>query len=146
MKNITYTQDVALVILKNCSSDARFFASVLSEIAKLGVDVDMISQTSPSGGFIDLCFTVTDSDVPKLLRLTAMLKKQQPSVIAKINGNNCKISVSDEDMHRQPGYAADIFNKIASVNAEIRLVTTSETDISVLVVNDYADAILSALK
>ena len=114
-------------------------------IAKEDIDVDMVSQTSPTGGKIDICFTVNDSDIEKLFPLTLLFKKEYPSVSTAINGNNCKISVRDDAMKNSPGYAAEVFSKVASLNAEIRLITTSEVDISLLVVNDYLKPLLEIL-
>lgn len=145
MKNVTFVEDVALIALKNCPSDAAFISKVMTAIGNEGVDVDMVSQTSPTGGKIDIFFTVNDSDIEKIFPLTLLFKKEYPEVSTAINGNNCKISVQDDDMKNTPGYAARVFEKVASVNAEIRLVTTSEVDISLLVVNSYLKPLLEIL-
>lgn len=145
MKTVTFLEDVALVSLKNCPADADFISRVLTMIADENIDVDMVSQTSPTGGKIDICFTVSDSDIEKLFPLTLLFKKEYPSVSTAINGNNCKISVHDDAMKNSPGYAAEVFKKVASLKAEIRLITTSEVDISLLVVNDYLKPLLEIL-
>ncbi len=146
MKNVSFIEDVALVTLKGCPADIDFFARVLRMISAAGVNVDMISQTPPSGGHVDMCFTVSDSDVPSLLTVTSALSSQFPSVKTSINGNNCKVAVFDESMANEPGYAAGIFEKAAAAGAEIRLITTSENDISMLIVNDGLYPLLEALK
>lgn len=145
MRKVAYVEDVALVSLQHCPAEVEFFAHVLSAISNEGVDIDMISQSPPSGGHIDVFFTVMDSDVPQLLTVMAGLKKAYPTVRASINGNNSKISVYDDAMRQQPGYAAEVFAAAASVGAEIRLVTTSEVDISLLVVNSYVQDLVDKL-
>lgn len=146
MRTVTYIEDIALVTLKNCPCDIAFFADVLNKTAENGVDVDMISQTPPSGGHVDMCFTVADNDVPALLTVTASISANYPSVKTSINGNNCKVAVFDDEMVGTPGYAAKVFAKAAAAGAEIRLITTSEKEISMLIVNDGLDPLLDALK
>lgn len=145
MKTITYVEDIALVTLKNCPSDVGFFAEVLEKTAKADVNVDMISQTPPSGGCVDFCFTVSDNDLPSLLSVTASVSKSYPAIKTSVNGNNCKVAIFDDDMAVTPGYAADIFKKAAVAGAEIRLITTSEKEISLLIVNGGLDALLENL-
>lgn len=146
MKHVSFVEDVALVSLTGCPNDVGFFADVLKKVADRGVDVDMISQTPPSGGQVEFSFTTADADIPLLMGLTASLKDARPDVHLSINGNNCKVSIADEDMAGKPGYAADVLARAASVGAEIRLITTSETVISLLIVNDGLAPLLDALK
>lgn len=145
MKTVTYVEDIALVTLKNCPSDIGFFAEVLEKTAKAEVNVDMISQTPPSGGTVDMCFTVSDSKLPSLLSVSASISKNYPSVKMSVNGNNCKVAVFDEEMATTPGYAAEIFKRAAKAKAEIRLITTSEKEISLLIINDSLDTLLEEL-
>lgn len=145
MKTVTYVEDIALVTLKNCPSDIGFFTEVLEKTAKADVNVDMISQTPPSGGSVDMCFTVSDSDLPSLLSVSASISKTYPSVKMSVNGNNCKVAIFDEDMAVTPGYAADVFKKAAKAGTEIRLITTSEKEISLLIVNGGLDALLDEI-
>ena len=146
MKKIGYIEDVALVTVKDCPSDIGFFSSLLFAVAQKGVDVDMISQTPPSGGKVDLFFTVYDSDVPSLLSAFSSVTGKYPFVKMSINGNNCKVTVFDEEMIGRPGYAADVFDKASKAGVDIRLIATSESDISMLIVNDGLYPLLDALK
>ena len=145
MKTVTHIEDVALVTLKNCPSDISFIANILIKTAEKGVDVDMISQTPPSGGCVDMCFTVADNDIPSLLTVTASVTAEYPNVKTSVNGNNCKVVIFDDAMAGTPGYAADVFKKATEAGAEIRLITTSEKEISLLIVNSGLDALLSSL-
>lgn len=136
MRKVSYIEDVALVSLSGCPADIGFFSEVLTRVAEQGVDVDMITQTPPSGGQVGFCFTLADADVPALLKVTASLASAYPGVKTSINGNNCKVSVSDEEMVSHPGYAADLLSRAAAAGVEVRLITTSESDLSLLIVND----------
>ena len=93
----------------------------------------MISQTAPLGGRISLSFTVGGEDVGGVLELLAKLREKNPELKSDISTGNCKISIYGESMRDIPGVAADTFNIIAELNVDIRLITTSEVDISLLV-------------
>ena len=49
-------------------------------------------------------------------------------------------------MKGHPGVAAKVFAAAASVGCDIRMITTSETDISLLVVKPDVDATVNAIK
>lgn len=136
MRKVSFVEDMALVTLLGCPAEIGFFAEVLAQVAAKGVDVDMITQTPPSGGKVEMCFTLADDDVPVLLTVTSALSNRYPSVKTSVNGNNCKVSVCDDEMVGKPGYAADLFRRAANANVEVRLITTSENDVSLLIVND----------
>lgn len=130
---IIATEDVALVTLRNSPADIHFIAHAFLEIAKKGVNVDMISQTTPAGNLINLSFTVSDSQIGMILEVCAMLRKEKPQIKTDISSGNCKISLSGEAMRTIPGVAARVFDTLAETGADIRIITTSEVDISILI-------------
>lgn len=136
MKNvtdITVREDVALVTLKNSPADMSFISKVFKLISKNSVNVDMISQTAPIGGRINLSFSINGADIGKVLELFAQLRDENPELKTDISAGNCKISIFGEGMRNSPGVAADTFEIIAKLGVDIRLITTSEVDISILV-------------
>ncbi len=130
---ITATEDVALVTLRRSPADIRFIAHVFSEIAKRGVNVDMISQTTPVEDRINLSFTVPDSRLDAILDVCAALRKETPELKTDISSGNCKLSLSGDAMRSLPGVASKVFDTLADSGADIRIITTSEVDISILI-------------
>jgi aspartate kinase len=129
---ITTTNDITLITLQNCPADLKFLAGVFHDIAEFGVDVDMISQAPAKGAFTSVSFTISDNDLGKILTFTSELHdKYQLKTI--VSSGNCKISVYDAGMKNSPGVAAEVFRAAAIVETDIRLITTSEVDISLLV-------------
>ncbi len=142
---ITTTADITLVTLQNCPSELKFVAGVFEKIGSLGVDVDMISLAPSHGAFTSISFTISDADLVKILNFTAEVR-EKGNVKAIVSSGNNKISVYDEGMKQLPGVAAEVFKAAASSGADIRLITTSEVDISLLVTAaDFAEA-LKAIK
>lgn len=146
MPIITVTEDITLITLQNCPADIRFIDSVFEQIAKNGINVDMISITPPQGSCTNLSFTVNDELLGEILEYTASLREQAREVKAIVSSGNCKISIRDEEMENEPGVAAAVFAAVAAVNADIRIITTSEIQISLLITKADANIAAKAIR
>ena len=107
----------------------------------MGVDVDMISLSPAQSSRTNLSFTINDDDLVKILSYTSKL--DDGAVKSVVSSGNCKISVNDEAMINCPGVAAKVFAGAAKAHTEIRLITTSESQISMLVTKSDFDAVYS---
>lgn len=88
-----------------------------------------------------MSFTVADNDLGKILNFTTSLHDES-NIKAIVSSGNCKISVYDEHMKNQPGVAAGVFSAVSRIDADIRIITTSEVDISLLVTSaDFPEAV-----
>ena len=63
-----------------------------------------------------------------------------------VSSSNVKISVYGEAMRIESGVAAKVFQAAASVGADIRLITTSEADISLLITKADYQQIVDAIE
>jgi aspartokinase len=129
---ITTSNDITLITLQNCPSDLTFIANVFHKISSFGVNVDMISMAPTHGAFTSISFTISDNDLGKILSFTSDLHDNS-NIKTIVSSGNCKISVYDQGMVNAPGVAAGVFSAAATVNTDIRIITTSEVDISLLV-------------
>ena len=141
---VTTSGDITLVTLQNCPSELAFTADIFTKIGELGNDVDMISLAPAHGAYTSDSFTISDSSLDKILAFTSELH-EHANVKTIVSSGNSKISVYDPNMKNCPGVAAKVFQAASSVETDIRLITTSEVDISLLVTaadaNDTIDAI-----
>ncbi len=138
--------DTTLVTLTNMPNDIAAIAQVFQEVAKAGINVDMICQTPPYKDVQDLSFSIGDEDLPKALSVTAALQKQFPHVKTDVNAGNTKLSFFGEAMREQPGVAADIFSVLAQNGIAVKLITTSERHVSVLIDAQDVDPAMTAAK
>lgn len=141
---ITVTNDVTLVTLQNITADMNFIASIFEDVAKLDIDVDMISLTPVQGATTSVSFTVKDDDMVLLLTYIAKLKEQTIKPI--VSSGNAVISVFDEEMENTPGVAAKIFRAISDASGEIGIITTSEVQVSLLVTKAVFDKTYDAIQ
>lgn len=133
IQKLTVAEDVALVTFRNSPADMKFVSNVFDRIAKKGINVDMISQTAPISDRISLSFTISEDDLGALMEIFALFRVDYPQIKYDITGGNCKISLYGEPMRFTPGVAAEVFDLIAGLNTDVRIITTSEIDISILI-------------
>ena len=141
---INVYDDVTLVILQNIPADIEFVTGVFEKIAEMDIDVDMISLNPAQSSLTSLSFTIKDDDLVKLLSFTSTLNDEKIKPI--VSSGNCKISINDAGMENCPGVAAKIFGGVAKVRTDIRLITTSEAQVSLLVTKSDSDSALAALQ
>ncbi len=144
--NIFVTEDVTLFSLCDAPADIAHMAEVFKMIADAGIDVDMISQFPLSGASSGFSFTVNDSDFVSVLSIASELRNRSPKTKISVSSGNCKITVSGEEMRGTPGVSAAVFNAVASVDADVRMITTSEIEIAMLVVKSDVDEVIEAIK
>jgi len=143
---LTVTEDVTLISLHDSPANIDVISGIFEKISQAGIDVDMISQTPPNGAHSSLSFTVGGDDFGGILEIAAELRKINPDLKISVSSGNCKIAVFSDEMNGTPGIASAVFNAAASVNADIRMITTSEVDISMLVVKADLDSVVNAIK
>ena len=142
--SIAVSDDITLITLHNIPADIDFVSEVFENIAEMGVDVDMISLSPVQSSKTSLSFTVNDDDLMKILGYTSKLNDGTIKPI--VSSGNCKISINDPGMENCPGVAAKVFKSAAKVGTDIRLITTSETQISLLVTKSDFDSAYAAIQ
>lgn len=144
--NIFITEDVTLFSLYDAPADISHMAEVFSMIAKAGIDVDMISQFPLSGSSSGFSFTVSDNDFVPVLSIASEVRAKSPKTKVSVSSGNCKITVSGEAMRGTPGVSARVFKAVSSVSADVRMITTSEIEIAMLVVKSDVDEVVAAIE
>ncbi len=129
----TVISDVALITLDKIPNDIRTVSEIFSSIAKHEINVDMIAQSPSYSGVVNISFSIPSKDLSKAIATLAKFKKDIPQLRLDVDSNNTKVSVFGEGMRNIPGVAANLFTILASNDIDIKLVTTSEIDISYLV-------------
>ena len=129
---VSSISEITLVTLQNCPVNPSFTAEIFSGIADAHVNIDMISQAPNHGDLTSLSFTIMDDDLGRILTFLSDLKHSS-AIKPIISSGNCKINVHDVAMKNTPGMASRVFTAVAAVNTDLRLITTSDVDISILV-------------
>jgi Aspartokinases len=142
---ITTLDNITLVTIQSFPADVASISQIFEEISKYNINIDMISMAPTHGAYTTLSFTISDDDLVDMLAFTTSLKSKL-NVNVIVSSVNHKISVYDESMKDTPGIAASVFQAISFTNADIRLITTSEVEIALLVSEADYDTVLQSLQ
>ena len=142
--NITY--NVALVTVDNLPNNTKLISDIFNVIAQKKINIDMISQVPPFRGTISISFSLPSDDLVNALSALNRFKKDVRDLRIEIDANNTKLQVYGEGMKNIPGVAAKIFTLLADEGVEIKMVTTSEIDISYLIYEKDVDKAIQAIK
>lgn len=146
VSRIDVTEEVALVSFSRIPLDLAFISEIFASFSRNGIILDMISQTAPVGDNCSISFTCLDADMVKVLSVSKDFSTRHPSVVPLVTSGNCKIQLYGEEMRATHGVFARAIAALAKTGIEIKQITTSEVDISILVCAMHLDAALEAVK
>lgn len=141
---ISTVNNITLVTLEGFPAKSDTIAQIFDAISQYEINIDMISMAPTHGAVTTLSFTISDNDLVDILSYVTDLKKKMPIKVI-VSSVNHKISVYDPAMKNTPGIAAKVFCALDSTDADIRLITTSEVEISLLVTEADFDTVYHAI-
>ncbi len=146
VSSINVTYNVALVTIGKLPNDTRLLSDIFNALAKKNINIDMISQAPPFRGSINISFSILSSDLVNALSALNEFRTTAEDLRVEVDADNTKLQVYGEGMRNIPGVAANLFSILANEGIEIKLVTTSETDISYLIYEKDVDKAINAIK
>lgn len=141
MKQFTLSSvdDVVLVTLVNVPNSSEALADIFEAIGENCINVDMICQTAPYKENINLSFTIDQSDLANTLTIVGQLKDKYEELVTEISTGNCKFMIYSELLKTQWGVASRLFKALSQNDLNIKLITTSDVEISILLDNNDFD-------
>lgn len=133
ISHVNITENITLITLIDIPITQKMIAKIFIALAKKDINVDMISQTSPLKGKINLSFTISDADLFPAIQALKDFKSLVLGLRIEVNSNNTKLSLYGEGMKTTPGTAAKTLEVLSENNIDIIMITTSEVDISYLI-------------
>mgnify|MGYP000229219655 CR=1 FL=1 len=118
-------------------------ASIFTALADADINVDMIVQTVGVDGKTDLDFTIptTDWEICK----DVMKRFENDAKNIDYNEAICKVSIVGVGMKSHTGVASKAFTAMAKDNINIRIISTSEIKVSMIIDEKYAELSVRAL-
>ncbi len=145
IKGTAKDTEVTAVTLTDVPDVPGINFKIFSLVSQHKINVDIILQASGRGGNMDVIFTVPqgDADVVKELLEENLALFQAGGV--SIDNTLAKVSIVGAGMQSHFGVAARMFEALADSNINIRMVSTSEIKISVLIQKEDADRAVQAI-
>lgn len=122
-------------------------AKLFGALAQENISVDMIIQSyaRKAANTNDIAFTIEKADLEKTKKVLEKIKTDLNVGTIHIDENIAKVSIVGAGMVDRPGIAATMFETIAKMGVNIKMISTSEIKISCLVEKDDAHKALKAL-
>ena len=146
VSGISQSKDEAKITLLKIADQPGVAAAIFGPLAEAAVNVDMIVQNiSEDGNTTDLTFTVGRVDLDTAV--SVLEKKQDEIGIGEIVADSdvVKISVVGVGMRSHAGVAQKMFQTLADKGINIKVISTSEIKVSVLVAEEYGELAIRAL-
>ena len=137
-------RDVAQISVLGVPGSQSAAYSIFSLLAKNEISVDIILQT-PNVNVIDISFTVSKQDMEAAIQ--ALESNRQNIGFTQITHNDklAKLTVVGAGMASSPGVAAAMFEALHENGIPIRLITTSEIKITVLIDDHNTEKAIQAV-
>ena len=136
---IAYQSNVAKVTVCGVADRPGVAAGLFEPLSAAGINVDTIVQnTSADRTTTDISFTVTTDDLPRALRVIALLDTALGMDQVISDPTLASVSVVGSGMQNTPGYASRMFRILADGGINIDMITTSEIRISCIISRDQA--------
>ncbi len=145
ISGIAFNRDEAKLTILGVPDRPGIAYSILGPVADANIEVDMIIQNIGRDGTTDFTFTVHRNDYERALEI---LREQAGRLGAReVAGDNkiAKLSLVGIGMRSHAGVASKMFQVLAKESINIRMISTSEIKISVVVDEKYLELGVRAL-
>ncbi|MGR3756776.1 MAG: aspartate kinase [Tranquillimonas sp.] len=144
---VAYSRDEAKMTLISVADRPGIAAAIFGPLSEAGVNVDMIVQNISEEGRTDMTFSCPVDQVKRAERAMTDARER-----GEINFHDLvadtevsKVSVVGIGMRSHAGVAAKMFRALRDENINIKVITTSEIKISVLIDRKYMELAVQAL-
>lgn len=144
---VAYSRDEAKMTLVSVADRPGVSAAIFSPLSEAGVNVDMIVQNISEDGRTDMTFSCPTDQVERAKAAVEAAKER-----GEINYHDtvcdtdvAKVSVVGIGMRSHTGVAARMFQALSDEGINIKVITTSEIKVSVLIDRKYMELAVQAL-
>ena len=145
ISGIAFNRDEAKLTVVGVPDVPGVAYKLLGPIADANIDVDMIIQNIANNGTTDFSFTVNRSEYTKAMDILKGIAKGIGA--SDVVGDNkiCKVSAVGVGMRSHPGIASKMFNVLGQEGINIKMISTSEIKISIIVEEKYLELAVRVL-
>ncbi len=144
---VAYSRDEAKMTVISVADRPGIASTIFTALSDEGVNVDMIVQNISDEGRTDMTFSCPTNQVARAEQALLRVKEKGDLNYAELVADNdvCKVSVVGIGMRSQSGVAAKMFKVLSDEGINIKVITTSEIKISVLVDRKYMELAVQSL-
>ena len=133
VRGITLMENEIKITIRNVPDKPGIAAYIFTQLAYGDINVDMIVQNVSRKRTTDISFTIPESSVNKIRKLSNKIIKKIGAESILTDEDIAKVSVVGVGMKTHPGVAAKCFHALAKNKINIEMISTSEISISCVV-------------
>jgi len=145
VSGVAVSKNEAKVTLRGIPDRPGVAATILGAYAARNINVDMIVQNPSAAGITDMSLTVERTDLAEAKKVAAAVLEDLGGQKTEFEENIAKLSVVGIGMRSHTGVAQKMFAALAAEGVNIKMISTSEIKISVIIDAASADKALVAV-
>ncbi|MDN5874535.1 MAG: aspartate kinase [Sinobacteraceae bacterium] len=145
ISGIAFDRNEAQLTITDVPDKPGISAAILGPIGEANIEVDMIVQNIGADTATDFTFTVAETDCERALEIVKPVAEALGAKGVRAITDIVKVSVVGVGMRSHPGIAARVFKVLADEGINIRMISTSEIKISVVIEEKYLELAVRSL-
>jgi aspartate kinase len=145
VSGIAFNRDEAQVTMAGVPDRPGIAAAILGPVGEANIEVDMIVQNVGADGSTDFTFTVHRNDYERTLEVMRKIAADLGAQGVKGASDIVKVSLVGVGMRSHAGIASKMFTALAAAGINIRMISTSEIKISVVIDEMYLELAVRTL-
>ena len=146
ISGIAFSRDEAQLTILGVPDQPGVAYAILGPVADANIEVDMIVQNiAPDGSTTDFTFTIDKNDYDRAIDILRDIATKLGAREVSGDTRIAKISLVGVGMRSHAGIASNMFEALAKEGINIRMISTSEIKISVVIDEKYLELAVRAL-
>ena len=146
INRIDVCDGIAMISIEGFAGRCIRATEIFSEIGKSGADVGMIIMIPSSGDKMNLSFTVPENNLGKTVSALGTAMATRHRFLYHISSGNTKIVLSGTALSEDMSITSKVLEVLAKAGIEVKLISASVNEISLIVDESDADAATFQLK
>lgn len=145
ISGIAKDTDVARISVTCIPDEPGLAFKLFSKLSAKGINIDVILQSIGRNNTKDITFTVASSKGEEALKIAQEYSNNAGGSEVLYDDNVAKVSIVGAGMESHAGVASKMFEALYNSNINIRMISTSEIKVSVIIDKKDADKAVSAI-
>ena len=145
IKGVAKDNNVASISIVELEDKPGIAFKIFNKLAQAKINVDIILQSIGRNNTKDITFTVSQDNREDAVAVVEALKDTLDFKAVTYDEQVSKVSIVGAGMESNPGVAAKMFEALFDAGINIRMISTSEIKVSVLIDENQADEAVIAV-
>nr|MBV6628427.1 aspartate kinase [Oceanococcus sp. HetDA_MAG_MS8] len=145
ISGIAFNRDEAQITVSQVPDQPGIASLILGPVGAANIEVDMIVQNVGDDELTDFTFTVHHRDYERAMEVVRKTADELGAADVRGDDSITKVSVVGVGMRSHAGVASKMFSVLAEEGINIRMISTSEIKISVVLADKYLELAVRAL-